>query len=193
MPGLPGGPYYVNGQQLAMLAPVGEGLGPAAFSPYQGMGIVFTEPLIGCCYSMDTGYHSTSELAKLVYNFSNNTSLKLSYLGGQSINGNGDVEAYDTTPVGNTGLPAFSYQPCGAANPNQALTCNPFATGSGTCPSASGPACGTPIPFDLSSFNGLGYNYYAAEPLPRRVPHDARPDGNGACALLYRLVEQLRH
>lgn len=158
--GPPGGPYYVNGQQLAMLAPVGEGLGPAAFSPYQGMGIVFTEPLIGCCYSMDTGYHSTSELAKLVYNFSNNTSLKLSYLGGQSINGNGDVEAYDTTPVGNTGLPAFSYQPCGAANPNQALTCNPFATGSGTCPSASGPACGTPIPFDLSSFNGLGYNYY---------------------------------
>lgn len=158
--GPPGGPYYVNGQQLAMLAPVGEGFAPGAFAPYDGMGVVFAEPLTGCCYSMDTGYHSNSELAKLVFNFSNNTSLKLSYLGGQSVNGNGDVEAYNTTPVANTGLPAFSYQPCGAGNPNQALTCNPFATGSGTCPSVSGPACGTPIPFDLSSFNGLGYNYY---------------------------------
>ncbi|MGD0969208.1 MAG: TonB-dependent receptor [Candidatus Aquilonibacter sp.] len=158
--GPPGGPYYVNGQQLAMLAPVGEGFAPGAFAPYDGMGVTFNEPLIGCCYQMDTGYHSTSELAKLVYNFSNNTSLKLSYLGGQSVNGNGDVEAYSTTPVGNTGLPAINYEPCGAGNPNAALTCSPTATGSGICPTTSGPACGTSIPFDLASFNGLGYNYY---------------------------------
>jgi hypothetical protein len=157
--GPPGGPYYLNGQQVAMLAPLGEGAGPAAFNPYAGMSVVFAEPISGCCYSMDTGYHSTSELGKILFNFSNNTSLKLSYLGGQSTVGNGDVNAYDTSQVGTTGLPAFSFQPCGAANPNQALTCNPFATGSGTCPSTSGPACGAAIPFDLSSFNGLGYTY----------------------------------
>jgi hypothetical protein len=158
--GPPGGPYYVNGQQLAMVgSPIGEGLGPSTFGPYDGMGIVFTEPLTGCCYSMDTGYHSTSELAKLVFNFSNNTSLKLSYLGGQSVTGNGDVNAYDTSQVGNTGLPAFSFQPCGTANAG--LTCNPFATGTPyNCASTGGgPACGNAIPFDLSSFNGLGYTW----------------------------------
>ena len=48
---------------------------------------------------MDTGYHSTAELGKIVYNFSNSTSLKLSYLGGQSVNGNGDPGAYNTAPV----------------------------------------------------------------------------------------------
>ncbi len=158
--GPPGGPYYVNGQQLGMLAPVGEGLGPSQFSPYAGMGIVFQEPLSGCCYTMSTGYHSTSELAKILFNFSNNTSLKLSYLGGQSTVGNGDVNAYDTSQVGTTGLPAFSFEPCGSAN--QALTCNPFSAGSsyncaGTA--AGGPACGAAIPFDLSSFNGLGNTY----------------------------------
>ncbi|MGB6984572.1 MAG: TonB-dependent receptor, partial [Candidatus Aquilonibacter sp.] len=158
--GPPGGPYYVNGQQLAMLAPVGEGLGPSQFAPYAGMGIVFQEPLSGCCYTMDTGYHSTSELAKILFNFSNNTSLKLSYLGGQSTVGNGDVNAYDTSQVGTTGLPAFSFEPCGTAG--QALTCNPLPTVTGTpynCAAPTGPACGSAIPFDLSSFNGLGNTY----------------------------------
>ena len=157
--GPPGGPYYVNGQQLGMLAPVGEGLGPSAFNNYAGMGIVFQEPLSGCCYSMDTGYHSTSELAKIIFNFSNTTSLKLSYLGGQSTVGNGDVNAYDTSQVGTTGLPAFTFEPCGT--PGQALTCNPFTT-TGTpynCAAPTGPACGSSIPFDLSSFNGLGDTY----------------------------------
>ena len=79
---------------------------------------------------MDTGYHSTSELAKIIFNFSNNTSLKLSYLGGQSTVGNGDVNAYDTSQVGTTGLPAFTFEPCGTAG--AALTCNPSATGAGT-------------------------------------------------------------
>ncbi len=155
--GPPGGPYYVNGQQVAMIiAPVGEGLGPAAFSPYSGMGLVFNEPLTGCCYSNDTGYHSTGELGKIIFNFSNSTSLKLSYLGGQSVNGNGDVESYDTSLVGNTGLPAFSFAPCGSAN--AALTCNPFATTTSyNCAGSRGsPSCGTSIPFDLSSFNGVG-------------------------------------
>lgn len=158
--GPPGGPYYVNGQPLAMPeSPIGEGLAPGAFSPYAGMGLVFNEPLTGCCYTMDTGYHSTSELAKILYNFSSNTSLKLSYLGGQSVTGNGDVEAYDTSLVGTTGLPAFTFEPCG--NAKQALTCYPGAPGTTyNCASTGGgPACGSPIPFDLSSFNGLGYTW----------------------------------
>jgi hypothetical protein len=167
--GPPGGPYYVNGRQLAMVgSPVGEGLGPPAFSPYAGMGITFNEPLVGCCYTLDTGYHSTSELAKIVYNFSNFTSLRLSYLGGQNVVGNGDVNAYDTSSVGTTGLPAFSFAPCGTANAG--LTCNPFATGTPyNCKSPDGgPKCGSAIPFDLSSFNGEGntwlqQNLYQAE------------------------------
>jgi outer membrane receptor protein involved in Fe transport len=157
--GPPGGPYYVNGQQVAMIgSPVGEGLAPAAFGPYAGMGIIFAQPLTGCCYSMDTGYHSTSELGKILFNFSNNTSLKLSYLGGQNVVGNGDVNAYDTSQVANTGLPAFTFEPCGSAGAG--LTCNPLATGPTYCASpGSGPACGAAIPFDLSSFNGLGYTW----------------------------------
>ncbi len=105
---------------------------------------------------MNAGYHSTSELAKILFNFSNNTSFKLSYLGGQSVNGNGDVEAYDTSQVGTTGLPAFSFQPCGTANAG--ITCNPFASGTpyNCAATGGGPACGAPIPFDLSSFNGQG-------------------------------------
>jgi hypothetical protein len=143
-----------------ILAPVGEGLAPKQFAPYAGMGLVFVEPLVGCCFSVPTGYHSTAELGKILFNFSNNTSLKLSYLGGQSVNGNGDVGAYDTSLVGNTGLPAFSFEPCGPANTNAALTCNPFATGSPySCTSPSGPACGKPIPFDLTSLNGEGYTW----------------------------------
>jgi len=158
--GPPGGPYYVNGRQLAMLgSPIGEALAPPAYSPYAGMGIVFAEPLTGCCYTMDTGYHSTSELGKILYNFSNNTSLQFSYFGGQSTTGNGDVNAYDASQVGSTGVPAFGFQPCGTANAG--LTCNPFAKGTPyNCGKpAGGPACGSSIPFDLSSFNGLGYTY----------------------------------
>ncbi len=154
-----GGPYYVNGHQLAMLGtPIGEGLAPSSFSKYAGMGITFNEPLVGCCYSMDTGYHSTSQLAKIVYNFSNTTSLQLSYLGAQSVTGNGDVNAYDTSQVGTTGLPAFAFDPCGGKN--AALTCNPFATGTPyNCASpGKGPSCSTAIPFDLSSFNGIGFS-----------------------------------
>lgn len=157
--GPPGGPFYVNGHQLAMVgSPIGEGLAPGAFSPYAGMGVTFNEPLVGCCYSADTGYHSTSELGKILYNFSNSTSLRLSYFGAQSVNGNGDVNAYDTSYVGTTGLPAFSFEPCSKKNPSAALTCNPFATGAPyNCNSpGNGPKCGSSIPFDLTSFNGLG-------------------------------------
>ncbi|HEX8806840.1 MAG TPA: carboxypeptidase regulatory-like domain-containing protein, partial [Candidatus Aquilonibacter sp.] len=157
--GPPGGPYYVNGHQLAMLGtPLGEGLAPAQFAPYAGMQLVFSQPLTGCCYDLNAGYHANSQLAKLQYNFSNNTSFKVSYLGGQSVAGNGDAETYNTDGVGSSSLPAFAFQPCGSAS--QALTCNPFATGTSySCTTPSGPGCGSSIPFDLSTFNGQGYTW----------------------------------
>jgi len=152
-----GGPYYVNGQQVAMIgSPVGLGAAPSAFAPYDGMGINFVEPLVGCCYQMQTGYHSTSELGKLLFNFSNSTSLTLSYLGGQSVSGNGDPNAYSVARVGTTNLPAAYFAPCGSTN--GPLNCNPFATGpSYNCAAGGGaPACNSAVPFDVSSINGLG-------------------------------------
>ncbi|MGH7737809.1 MAG: carboxypeptidase regulatory-like domain-containing protein [Candidatus Tyrphobacter sp.] len=152
-----GGPYDINGQQIAMpLSVVGYGVPPSKFAPYDGMGLVFAEPLVGCCDSIDTGYHSDSELGKLVFNFSSNTSLRISYLGGQSENGNGDPAAYSVADVDNTGLPGSSFEPCGTAG--APINCNPRATGTSyNCASTGGgPACGTAIPFDVSSVNGLG-------------------------------------
>ncbi|HKU67378.1 MAG TPA: TonB-dependent receptor [Candidatus Baltobacteraceae bacterium] len=155
-----GGPYYINGQQVAMIgSPVGLGVGSPAFAPYDGMGVSFVEPLTGCCYSMQTGYHSNSELAKLHFNFSNSTSLTVSYLGGQSVNGNGDPGAYSVGEVADTALPAAYFAPCGTAN--GALNCNPFASGTPyDCANTSGgPACNSAVPFDISSINGLGYTW----------------------------------
>lgn len=153
-----GGPYYINGQQAAFVtSPVGLGVGSPRFAPYDGMGLSFVDPVIGCCFTMNTGYHSDSELGKLRFNFSNSTSLTLSYLGGQSEYGNGDPGAYSVANVGNTGLPAAYFEPCGSAKAPLTL-CNPFASGvSAYCASpGSGPACGTALPFDVSSVNGLG-------------------------------------
>jgi hypothetical protein len=156
-----GGPYYMNGQEIATVGGEPEGLGfpSPKFAPYDGMGIVFDDPVVGCCYSMDTGYHSTAELGKLVYNFSGNTSLMVSYLGGQLMYGNGDPEAYDDALVGNTGQPAAKFGPCGTAS--GPLECNPFAVGTPyNCASTGGgPACGSAVPFDVSSVNGTGYTW----------------------------------
>ena len=160
--GPPGGPYYVNGQQVALIgSPVGLGIAPPQFGQYDGMGVTFVDPVVGCCYKMQTGFHSTSELAKLVYNFSSGTSLKVSYLGGQSVNGNGDPNAYSAELVGNTGLPAALFAPCDPANGTGPLECNPFASGpSYDCTSTGkGPTCNSPVPFDVSSVNGLGYTW----------------------------------
>jgi hypothetical protein len=155
-----GGPYYLNGQQIAMIgSPVGLGAGSAQFSQYDGMGISFADPVVGCCYKMNTGYHSTSELAKLLFNLSNNTSLTISYLGGQNQYGNGDPNAYSVAEVGNTGLPAAYFAPCGSAN--APFECNPFAAGASySCGgTAGGPACNSAVPFDVSSVNGIGYTW----------------------------------
>ncbi len=155
-----GGPYYINGQQVALIgSPVGLGVASPKFAPYDGMGINFVDPVVGCCFNSDTGYHSTSELAKIVLNFSNSTSLNVSYLGGQNVYGNGDPNFYSVSQVGNTGLPAAYFAPCGSAT--GALNCNPFATGTSyNCASTGGgPACNSAVPFDVTSVNGAGYTW----------------------------------
>jgi hypothetical protein len=108
---------------------------------------------------MNTGYHSLSELVKFVFNFSNNTSFTFSYLGGQNQYGNGDPNAYSAALVGNTGLPAAYFAPCG--NKTAAINCNPFASGASyNCAgTGGGPACNSAVPFDVSSVNGLGYTW----------------------------------
>ena len=192
--GPPGGPFYVNGRQLAMLGtPIGEALAPPSFSPYAGMGLVFAEPLVGCCYTLDAGYHATSELGKILYNFSNNTSLQFSYFGGQSVTGNGDVNAYDTSLVGTTGTPAFGFQPCGTAT--SGLTCNPFATGTAYNCKTTGGGPGMRLVHSIRPrfVQRPRLHVSAAESLPRRVSHDARLDGNDPRALLHRFLEQLRY
>lgn len=157
----PNSPWTINGQQVAMLlqTPVGYGVGSSKFAPYDGMGLSFADPVVGCCFRMDTGYHSTSELAKALFNFSNSTSLTVSYLGGQNMYGNGDPGAYSVSQVGNTGLPAAYFAPCGSAS--GALNCNPLATGASyNCASTGGgPACNSAVPFDVSSVNGAGYTW----------------------------------
>ncbi len=153
-----GGPYYINGQQVAM-SPVGLGIGSPSFAPYAGMGLSFVDPVVGCCFRSDTGYHSTSELAKALFNFSNSTSLTISYLGGQNVYGNGDSNFYSSSQVGNTGLPATYFAPCGSAS--APITCNPFATGASyNCANtAGGPACNSAVPFDVTSVNGAGHTW----------------------------------
>ena len=159
--------YNVNagaGNQVIGGLPLGEGPPPAAWSQY-GLSETFAEPVVGCCFQSDTGYHSTSELAKLVYNFSNSTSLKLSYLGGQSMVGNGDASGtYSTDNVAGTGLPFMYFAPCGSAqgaaagNCNNGLTGAPYTGATYNC-SSGGPACGSAMPFDLTSVNGMGYTW----------------------------------
>ena len=159
--------YNVNagaGNQVIGGLPLGEAGPPAAWSQY-GLTETFAEPVVGCCFQSDTGYHSTSELAKLVYNFSNSTSLKLSYLGGQSMVGNGDASGtYSTDNVAGTGLPFMYFAPCGSAqgaaagNCSNALTGAPYTGATYNCASG-GPACGSAIPFDLTSVNGMGYTW----------------------------------
>ncbi len=157
--GPPGGPYFVNGQQVALIGgPVGLGIASPQWNPYVGMAVNFADPLVGCCFTTDTGYHSTSELAKLRYNFSTGTSLTVSYLGGQNMFGNGDPNFYSGLNVAGTELPAFLFAPCGSAN--SPLNCNPFATG-GTynCTGTGQPACNSGIPFDITAVNGGGHTW----------------------------------
>ncbi|MGH7736340.1 MAG: TonB-dependent receptor domain-containing protein [Candidatus Tyrphobacter sp.] len=130
-----GSPWYVNGQQL-LSSPVGVGLaGPKAYNQYiQPVGLErYQEPFYVCCYPFNTDYDSKNELGKLKFNFSQSSSLTVSFLGGQDFGHTDNTGvAMSGAPIGNLGG-SFS-------------TFEPPAWYSGSVPA------GTPIPFDLSSF-----------------------------------------
>jgi hypothetical protein len=83
---LGGAPYYVNGRQIA--APTTNYLTSTTpqYIGYPGE-IKLSQPLYFCCSPLNTGFHQTSELAKVRFNLSQQTALTVSYLGG--------ADAYD--------------------------------------------------------------------------------------------------
>ncbi len=115
-------PWTVNGQQVSG-SPVH--LTSSPFTNFVG-GVTshFSEPLYLCCTPVSSGYDARGQLGKIRLNFSEQTTLTFSYLGGQS----GDN--YTGTILGSL-TPMFD-----------AATFAPPAGYSGSV------AAGTPIPFD---------------------------------------------
>lgn len=140
-------PYSINGQQLATF-PEGENLTsiPPSFLQYAGEpgSVQLNEPLYACCTPLDSGYHSTSELAKLRINFSAESALTLSYLGGQSVAGTADLNANVTTPVGTTGQSLSIFSPC--FDPLLQATASP-------CDYTGSVPAGSAIPFDTIAWD----------------------------------------
>lgn len=118
-------PWTINGQQLAGSPAVEV---PVPQSPYAGGAAVrFADPLYLCCSSVNTGYDARGELAKLRYNFSEQSALTVSYLGGQS------ADNFTGSILG-SGTPLLNYS-----------TFAPPAGYSGSVPA------GTSIPFDTQA------------------------------------------
>ena len=140
------GAPMINGQQIAQ--PI-ESFG--LYQPtqaYAGIGgVQFTEPLYVCCSDANTAYYSRNELAKLRYNFSQSTSLTVSYLGAQAFSDLGGVDLTSLAPIGaaNTSFSTFA----------------PPAGYTGSVPA------GTGIPYDLEAFvpqyEAVQQNLYQAE------------------------------
>jgi hypothetical protein len=115
-------PWTVNGQQVSG-SPVH--LTASPFTNFVGGPTAhFSEPLYLCCTPVSTGYDARGQLGKVRLNFSEQTTLTLSYLGGQS------ADQYTGTILGSL-TPMFN-----------AATFVPPAGYSGSVPA------GTPIPFD---------------------------------------------
>ncbi len=91
-------PLFINGQQL-VAAPYGV----AAGTTPQYTGIIgqarLAAPIYTCCPHIDSGYISRNELAKLRYNFSEQTALTVSYLGGQEDFGQDGVQSDNVYPI----------------------------------------------------------------------------------------------
>jgi len=107
--------WRINGQYLAM---VPELLGPAPASRYyKYIGLVgqvqFADPLYVCCWKLNTSYDSKAELGKVRLNFSQASSLTLSYLGGQAFSDAGGIDATSVAPIGSTGSFAVFAPPPG--------------------------------------------------------------------------------
>jgi len=124
-------PWTLNGQQVFGI--------PVFITPSQTPNFVggpgtshFSEPLYLCCTPASTAYDARAELGKLRFNFSQQTTLTLSYLGGQS------GQNYTGTILG-SGVPLVNFS-----------TFDPPAGYSGSVPS------GISIPFDTQA----NTNYY---------------------------------
>jgi hypothetical protein len=91
-------PYYINGQQV-----VAGPYGAAASGTPQYSGVIgqarLVAPIYTCCPTIDSGYVSRNELAKLRYNFSEQTALTISYLGGQEDFGQDGVQSDSVYPI----------------------------------------------------------------------------------------------
>jgi hypothetical protein len=127
-------PWSINGQAVPGVPVVVTA--PTGTSAFQGSPATqhFSEPLYTCCNAVNTGFNSRGELAKLRYNFSEQTALTVSYLGGQSAdNFTGSILA-SSTPV---------------------INFSTFAPPAGYTGSV---AAGTPIPFDTQANTGY-YEY----------------------------------
>jgi outer membrane receptor protein involved in Fe transport len=139
-------PWTINGR------PIGQP--PQAFGPYPPSsnyagigGVQFNDPLYVCCYNVNTAFYSRGELAKLRFNFSQVSSMTLSYLGGQAFNDEGGMDLTSLYPIGNT--------------PGSFSIFTPLPGYTGSVPP------GTPIPFDLQAFlrqyQTVQQNLYQAE------------------------------
>ncbi|HZZ65211.1 MAG TPA: TonB-dependent receptor [Candidatus Baltobacteraceae bacterium] len=149
-------PWTINGQQVATV-PLGVGPPPAYAVPYSGIvgAEQFQQPMYLCCEPVNTAYNSKSELAKLRVNFSQQTALTVSYLGGQAYGDYLGSTLVDLTPVGTVGNGSFSI----------------FAPPAGYTGSVPG---GSKINFDTSS-NNLGNQWLQQNLFQGEVRTSAGP------------------
>lgn len=131
-----GGNYTINGQELVSSA---SGIAPASEASYnQYIGFFGqyrnAEPFYICCSLINTSFDSKNQLGKVRLNFSQTTSLTLSFLGAQ------DFGATADTAVG------ASLAPVGTLPDSSWSSFTPPAGYSGSVPA------GTQIPFDFNAY-----------------------------------------
>jgi TonB dependent receptor/Carboxypeptidase regulatory-like domain/TonB-dependent Receptor Plug Domain len=132
-----GSDWKVDGRSLAAAAPYNFALAPAeSYNRYYGLfgQLRVAEPFYVCCYPFYTAFTGTNQLGKLRFNFSQNTSLTVSFLGGQ-----------DFGPQGNYGVAA-------AVSPVGGLLGASFSSFAPPAGYTGSVASGTQMPFDLSAY-----------------------------------------
>lgn len=77
-------PYTINGRQIAGPTTTFVPANTPQYAGYPGE-IRLSQPLYFCCNALNTGFHQDSELAKIRVNFSQQTALTMSFLGGQAV------------------------------------------------------------------------------------------------------------
>jgi len=124
-------PWTVNGQVVAQVPFGVAGSSVPQFYSTPGQAR-YAEPVYVCCDHTNAGFDSKAELAKVRFNFSQQTTLTLSYLGGQAFYDD-PLQQSTLSPIGNTSQSFSSFAPP--------------AGYTGSVPA------GTAIPFDTLAFN----------------------------------------